>query len=74
MPRVSTYGQTLDAQLEQLRGAGCSNLVSLAIGAAVGAALGWARVFGALAVLISSASHEIADNPRPLMIRADTIL
>ena len=23
--RVSTYGQTLDAQHEQLRGAGCSN-------------------------------------------------
>src|ERR1700687_5364855 len=24
--RVSTYGQTLDAQLEQLRGAGCSKI------------------------------------------------
>ena len=24
--RVSTYGQTLDAQLEQLRGAGCTNI------------------------------------------------
>ena len=23
-PRVSTYGQTIDSQLEQLRGAGCS--------------------------------------------------
>src|SRR5258705_6650759 len=25
-PRVSTYGQTLDAQLEQLRGAGCTKI------------------------------------------------
>ena len=24
--RVSTYGQTLDAQLEQLRGAGCAKI------------------------------------------------
>ena len=24
--RISTYGQTLDAQLEQLRGAGCSKI------------------------------------------------
>ena len=24
--RVSTYGQTLDAQLEQLRGAGCTKI------------------------------------------------
>ena len=24
--RVSTYGQTLDAQLEQLRGAGCTRI------------------------------------------------
>src|SRR5260370_6418317 len=26
MPRVSTYGQTLNAQLEQLRGAGCTRI------------------------------------------------
>jgi hypothetical protein len=26
MPRVSTYGQTLDMQLEQLRGAGCTKI------------------------------------------------
>jgi len=26
MPRISTYGQTLDAQLEQLGGAGCTKI------------------------------------------------
>lgn len=25
--RVSTYGQTVDAQLEQLRGAGCTKII-----------------------------------------------
>jgi DNA invertase Pin-like site-specific DNA recombinase len=31
--RVSTYGQTLDAQLDQLRGAGCSKIYREKVGA-----------------------------------------